>query len=128
MENESFEKFCKKLQLYDTQWMKWQMKTNERSCCTEKRMFRYDLIHSKNFDEMLGIICIFFMAEVKPKLRRVVTFTRNNHRWSRTFDENDLRKDEEPKSKGHERVETDRKDVSDNGSKNVAFKRSQTMN
>uniref|UniRef100_A0AAF5PJK6 Uncharacterized protein n=1 Tax=Wuchereria bancrofti TaxID=6293 RepID=A0AAF5PJK6_WUCBA len=68
------------------------------------------------------------MAEVKPKLRRVVTFTKNNHRWSRTFDENDLRKEEEPKGKCHERVEIDRKDVSDNGSKNAAFKRSQTLN
>ncbi|EJD74691.1 hypothetical protein LOAG_18023 [Loa loa] len=68
------------------------------------------------------------MAEVKPKLRRVVTFTKNNHRWSRTFDETDLRKEEEPKSKDDEKVATDKEDITDNGSKNITFKRSQTIN
>ncbi|VDK55534.1 unnamed protein product [Gongylonema pulchrum] len=29
--------------------------------------------------------------EMKPKLRRVVTFTKNNHRYFKTFDEADLR-------------------------------------
>ncbi|CAG9530315.1 unnamed protein product [Cercopithifilaria johnstoni] len=67
------------------------------------------------------------MAEVKPKLRRVVTFTKNNHRWSRTFDETDLRKEEEPKSKDNEKVEVDKKDIFDDGSKNAAFKRRQTI-
>ncbi|KAM3728923.1 Large T antigen [Dirofilaria immitis] len=73
------------------------------------------------------ILSLVFMPEVKPKLRRVVTFTRNNHRWSTTFDESDLRKDDESRKKDNEKVEIDSKDNSDNGSQNIPLKRSQTI-
>uniref|UniRef100_A0A2K6VWZ9 Uncharacterized protein n=1 Tax=Onchocerca volvulus TaxID=6282 RepID=A0A2K6VWZ9_ONCVO len=67
------------------------------------------------------------MADVRPKLRRVVTFTKNNHRWSTTFDESDLRKEEEPKNKDGEKVEIDKNDISDHGSQNMPLKRSETI-
>ncbi|VDK84893.1 unnamed protein product [Litomosoides sigmodontis] len=79
------------------------------------------------FVRISAFITFKVMAEVKPKLRRVVTFTKSNHRWSTTFDETDSRQGEEPKSKDNEKAEVHNQEVSDNESKNILFKRSQTI-